>query len=128
MPGSISNAAPATVLPLSLCSAFSHSRSLPVNANEYKNGESQRGKLADSGRRSWKIKKRMTSTTLATLRTFYNSRRGPQEPFYFYDPWTAHDPTGVATTGRYIVRFDTGWSQSSFIGRLETDLGLMELA
>jgi len=35
MPGSIANAAPATVMPNSLCRAFVHTREYPVIDNEY---------------------------------------------------------------------------------------------
>ena len=128
MPGSVSNAAPSTVFPLSLCKSFSHSRQYPINANDYRNGESQRGRLADTSRKQWHITKRLSTTDLATLRTFYNDRKGPKEAFYFYDPPGYYDPTGVATTGRYIVRFDSGWNQASFMGRMETELSLVELA
>jgi len=46
MPGSVQNAAPATVLPLSLSRAFEHSREFLVSVNEYTDGSSQRGLLA----------------------------------------------------------------------------------
>jgi hypothetical protein len=60
MPGSVQNAAPATVVPLSLCKSFVHERSYPLIENEYKNGESQRSVLATNSRRRWRQAKRLT--------------------------------------------------------------------
>jgi hypothetical protein len=54
MPGNVQNAAPATVLPLSLCKSFVHERAYPLIENEYKNGESQRSVLATNSRRRWR--------------------------------------------------------------------------
>jgi hypothetical protein len=51
MPGNVQNAAPATVLPLSLCKSFVHERAYPLIENEYKNGESQRSVLATTVQR-----------------------------------------------------------------------------
>ena len=55
MPGSVQNAAPATVLPQSLCRAFAHERAYPMIENAYKNGESQRSVLATASRKRWRI-------------------------------------------------------------------------
>ncbi len=133
MPGSVSNAAPSTVLPLSLSRAFVHSREYPVQVNEYRNGESQRGRLADTSRKRWRIGKRLTPAALQALRDFYDARKGPQEPFYFYDPWEtvpkfSCDPTGTAIQGRYTVRFEGVWSQSSGPPRSDVEITLVELA
>jgi hypothetical protein len=133
MPGSVQNAAPATVLPNSLCRAFARSQTYPVVENEYRNGESQRAALASTSRKRWRLVKRLTPALLAELRDFYDARKGPTEPFYFYDPYDtnpkfSHDPTGVATTGRYTVRFDNEWSQEVTLGRLSIEIALVELA
>ena len=50
MVGNVQNAAPTTVLPLSLCKSFVHERAYPLIENEYKNGESQRSVLATNQR------------------------------------------------------------------------------
>lgn len=133
MPGSVSNAAPSTVLPESLCVQFTHAREYPVNENDYKNGESQRGRLADTSRKSWKTSRRLPPTTLATFRAFYEARDGQTEPFYFYEPTEtvpkhSHDPTGVDTNGRYTVRFASPWEQMVMPGRSEFSIELVELA
>lgn len=133
MPGSVSNAAPVYVLPWSLCRAFGHSREYPVIENEYRGGESQRENLASTSRKRWTLTRRLTPTALDTLRDFFDARKGGTEPFYFYDPWDAspkfsYDPTGIATTGRYTVRFDCPWNQSSFPARSDVRISLVELA
>ncbi len=87
MPGSVAIATPTTVLPFSLCRSFAHAREYPIQVNEYRNGESQRGRLADTSRKRWRLGKRLTAAELAALRDFYDARNGPQEPFWFYDLW-----------------------------------------
>ena len=134
MPGSVQNAAPVTVLPLSLCRSFAHERAYPFIENEYKNGESQRSVLAaTNSRKQWRLAKRLTTAALQTLRDFYDARKGRTEPFYFYDPYEtvpkfSYDPAGVVTVGRYTVRFDSGWSQSVGLGRSDVQIELVELA
>ena len=120
MPGPIQNAAPTTVLPNSLSRAFVHEREYPVIDNEYRNGESQGSVQA-------------SNSQLAALRDFYDARQGPTEPFYFYDPYEtspkfSHDPTGQATAGRYTVRFNGEWNQSTGLGRSDVSIELVELA
>ena len=75
MPGSVANAGPATVLPRSLSRAFVHSREYPVQINEYRNGETQRGRVADTSRKRWRLGKRLTPAALQTLREFYDARK-----------------------------------------------------
>ena len=133
MPGSVQNAAPATVLPYSLCRAFAHSREYPVIENEYRNGESQRSVQASNSRKRWQLAKRLAPAALQTLRDFYEARGGPTEPFYFYDPYETnpkftYDPTGLATAGRYTVRFNSEWNQSCGPGRSDVQIELIELA
>ena len=133
MPGSVQNAAPVTVLPQSLCKAFAHERTYPLLQNEYANGECQRSVLATNSRKRWRLTKRLTPAALQTLRDFYDARSGPTEPFYFYDPYEttpkfSWDGSGQMVAGRYIVRFDSGWSQSAGLGRSDVHIELVELA
>ena len=133
MPGSVQNAAPATVLPQSLSRAFAHERAYPMIENEYKNGESQRSVLAATSRKRWRLAKRLSVTLLQALRNFYDARNGTTEAFYFYDPYEtvpkfSYDPTGVSTVGRYTVRFNGDWQQSSTPGRSDVSIELIELA
>ena len=94
---------------------------------------SRGGGEAATSRKKWSLTKRLTPAQLAALRTFYDARNGTLEPFYFYDPYEtnpkfSYDPTGAAPTGRYIVRFNTDWSQSVTPGRSDVQLELIELA
>ena len=133
MPGSVANAAPTTVMPNGLSSAFVHTREYPVIDNEYRNGESQRSAQAATSRKKWNLTKRLTPAQLQALRNFYDDRNGTLEPFYFYDPYETNpkftwDGTGATVTGRYTVRFNTDWSQSVGPGRSDVQLELIELA
>jgi hypothetical protein len=133
MPGSVQNAAPSTVLPWSLSIAFVRSQEYPVLENEYAGGESQRSVLASNSRKRWRLSKRLAPAELVTLRNFYEARKGPQEPFYFYDPWDtspkfSYDPTGQAVPGRYVVRFDGAWAQEAGLVGIDTSIELVEVA
>jgi phage-related protein len=133
MPASVQNAVPTTVMPQSLSRAFAHERGYPLIENEYKNGESQRSVLAANSRKHWRLAKRLPPATLQELRDFYDARGGPTEAFYFYDPYETSpkfswDPTGTATTGRYTVRFNGEWNQTSDPGRSSVNVELIELA
>ncbi len=132
MPGSVTNAAPSTVLPWSLSRAFVRSQQYPAIENEYAGGESQRSVLASNSRKRWRLAKRLTPAELQALRDFYDARHGPQEPFYFYDPWEtnpkfSYDPSGQATQGRYTVRFSGGWNQSVGLSRADVSIQLIEV-
>lgn len=54
------------------------------------------------------------------LWAFYKARKAGLEQFYFYNPVEAvPDPTGIATVGRYLVRFqDQGLSREQIIWKL----------
>jgi len=132
MPGSIANAVPSTTLPVSLSTAFERIQELPVIVNEYRDGEPQVSRQADTSRIRWRLGKRLSAGALATLRTFYNARAGRHEAFYFYDPFETSPRftlTPSGSTGRYTVRFDCDWSQSADVGaRLETEIVLVQVA
>jgi hypothetical protein len=131
MPGSVANAAPATTLPVSLCTAFSRSDTYPMTENMYPDGTSQRVLDAANSRKRWSLSKRLTPTQLSTLRAFYEARKGQTEAFYFYDPYETSpkfDQTPSGTTGRYTVRFDCPWEQWPGIARADVSLQLVELA
>jgi hypothetical protein len=120
-------------MPASLSRAFVHEREYPVLDSEYRQGESQRSVQASNSRKRWRVTKRLAPVALAALRDFFNARRGPTEPFYFYDPYETnpkftHDPTGQATAGRYTVRFANAWSESVTLGRADLAIELIELA
>jgi hypothetical protein len=122
-----------TVMPASLSRAFVHEREYPVLDNDYRQGDSQRSVQASNSRKRWRLAKRLGPAALAMLRDFYDARRGPTEPFYFYDPYETnpkftHDPAGQAAVGRYTVRFANPWSESITLGRVDVAIELVELA
>ena len=111
-----------------LSRAFVLSREYPLQVNEYRNGESQRGRLTGTSWRRWRLGKRLTPTEIQTLRDFCDARVGPQEPFYFCDPRETtpkftSDPTGTATQGRHTVRFEGMWQQSAEFSRIDVEIG-----
>lgn len=134
MPGSVASATTSLVLPLSLSRAFSHSRLYTVRVNQYPNGESQRRSITTTSRKSWRLDKRLTPAEYDTLLAFYQSTHGPVLPFYFYDgtetsPLWSWDATGVATTGRYMVRFaNEVWQAEFSLPRHNLSIELIEVA
>ncbi len=133
MPGSVASAAPSTVMPWRLCKAFTHDREFAVEENEYRNGESQRGRLSDTSRKRWRLAQRLTPAELDELRDHFEARHGMLEPFYVYDVWEtdpkfSYDETGVSVTGRYTVRYDSPWQQAVGMGRTDVDFGFREIA
>jgi len=123
---------------LLLARSFQHVREYPVLENEYKNGESQRSKLAATSRKRFVLSGRLAPTPLATLRAFYVARSGPHEPFYYYSPFEttpkfSYDPTNPTWAAanlavRYTVRFEGPWEQSVGMARADVQIVLVELA
>lgn len=129
MPGSVAAAAPATVFPNSLCSAFTHAPDWPFRqAGPYPDGRSQISPQATVGRNAWSLTKRLTITQYRTLQTFFNARLGSVEPFYFYPKNVNYDASGASTAGRYTVRFDGGLSRTFGIARQDVPVRLIEVA
>src|ERR1041384_4275201 len=133
MPGSVANAAPTTVLPRSLCSAYARAQEFPLLSNQYSDGAFQGTVQATVSRKRWIVSKRLPPDVLQELRAFYEARKGRTEPFYFYDPYETSpkfspDSPGVATAGRYTVRFDSDWDQSTGTSRSDLAVSLIELA
>jgi hypothetical protein len=131
MPGSVENAVVSTVLPWSLCKAFAHSREYIVLENQYLNGERQAKKLVLTSRKSWATQRHLTAAILLAFANFYDARKGPEEAFWFYDPWDAvftYDPTGTQTLGRYTVRFDGTWEQMCGAPMADINITLIESA
>lgn len=118
-------------MPNSLSRSFTHARQYPVMLNKYQNGELQVGSLGATSGKRWQIGKRLKAADLLALRAFYDARQGGLQPFYFYDPFATtsvvYDATGVATRGRFMVRFDGTWDQSMGLGRGEVGITLVEV-
>lgn len=134
MPGNVASASTSVVMPLSLSRAFGHERAYAVRDNEYPNGESQRRAVTTTSRKTWSLVKRLTPTEYDALHAFFQARRGSVEPFYFYDgtettPRWSWDASGVATVGRYLVRFENNrWFAELTVPRHTVEIRLVEVA
>jgi hypothetical protein len=139
MPGNLTQAVPNGVLPATLCTAFTESREYEQLQNAYHDGTIQRGQLAQTSRRTFKLSKRLSATALATLYAFWVTQNGGLTPFAYYNPFepgsglavgSNYDPTGASTQGRYTVKFSgVTWSQATDVCRTSVQgLQLVEVA
>jgi hypothetical protein len=123
MPGNISTASPFGVMPQTLCLAFSEARAYEQITSTYHDGTRQAGQLAQTSRRTFKLSRKLTVSTLATLKAFWDSANGGLSPFLFYNPFEGapvgsnYDSTGANTVGQYTVVFRGNWAQSTEMQR-----------
>ena len=140
--GSVANAVPSGVLPQSLCVAFTEVREFAALQNEYHDGTLERGQLAQTSRRTFKLSQKLSAvrpsplvlSPLELLQAFWEAQNGGLTPFFFYSPsdvtsgqpiGSNYDPTGNNTVGRITVVFRGNWSQST--GMARTDVPQIEL-
>jgi len=131
MPGSLPLTTPpvGVVLPFALASAFAQTITWPVvPSGPYADGRVQQRVDGIVSRRSWLLTRRLTYTEWGLLKDFYAARKGPLEPFYCYFTKAEHDPTGVSTAGRYLVRFEGGLSAEYQMSRHVASLQLIEVS
>ena len=129
MPGNVAAAAPATVLPNGLAAAFSESVQWPIlESDAYPDGRTQRRLLGANSRKSWNIGRRLTQTEWGTLLAFYEARKGPLNPFYFYPDPLEYDGTGASTAGRWTVRFTGAISRNIGPGRSSAEFSLIQVS
>lgn len=137
MPGNVPNAAPTTVLPAILCSAFARQVDRLVAVNEYKSGERQVRSRVTASRGRWTATIKRTSAQMSALLAFFDARKGKVQAFWFYDPFDVAtnqlpgsnwDASGTSTTGRYAVRFDSSFSRVLMIPRSQVQITLVEVA
>lgn len=128
MPGIVTQAIASTVLPYSLASEFVETFDWPIVENgPFPDGRYLRHKQGAASRRSWRLNRRLASSQFSDLLTFWAARRGPHQAFYFYPVQSQHDATGVATAGRFLVRFFGSLSVTYTIGRDTAEFGLIQL-
>ena len=136
--------APGAVLPLSLSSSFTETNAYPVLSILYNDGTSETSLIQDGvnpprSLRVWALAKRLTTTQLTDLHTFYETTvQGGLNPFYFYDPYdippgdaigSNYDPTGSNEQGRVKCFFRGDWNQQTDLSRhLVPGLTLVEVA
>jgi hypothetical protein len=128
MPGNVAAASPSAVLPAGLASAFRESRQWAAReSGPYPDGRHQVAQMATTSRKAWELGRYLTFSEWSTLQAFFDSRKGPLEPFWFYPILTQHDPTGVSATGRWIVRFEGSISRVYRPGRQEVQFRLVQV-
>lgn len=134
MPGNVAySATPTVVMPFSVSQSFVRRRAYQGLINtEYCDASADRSALVTNSRKSWTLAKNLTPAAMQTLRDFWIDRKGGTLPFYFYDgmetvPKWSWDPTGASSTGRYIVRFEGGWSDEILLNRANATITLVEI-
>jgi hypothetical protein len=87
MPGNLIGSTPNGVMPASLCTAFSELREYAQLQNQFHDGTIQRSQLAQTSRRTFHLSKRLSSSLLSALYSFWVSQNGGLTPFVFYNPF-----------------------------------------
>lgn len=137
MPGSVSNAVATTVMPKALCASFVEAREWSTEENAYPDGSSQRRARVAASRKRFQLTARLRASDLVALRDFYDARKGPIEPFYYYNltentigtpVGSNYDASGTSTTGRYTVTFLGEWQQQMGLARGQASIELIETA
>ena len=131
MPNSVRGATSVGVLPHTLCRSFSETQVFASLTSEYHDGSAQRVVLVSVPRHAWNLGKRLTPGEMEALRSWWDAHAA--DAFYFYNPKETvrpnhPDPTGVATAGRYLVRFDSDWSETLGIALGDASVRLIEVA
>jgi hypothetical protein len=142
MPGNVSAAVATAVMPQTLFTAFTESRSFEMLSAQYHDGTIERSLIEDGinppeSIRSWKLTKSLPAPDFNALLAFYEQQNGGLIPFYFYNPFEAlpgtpfgsnFDPTGNAIEGRHagVFRGDS-WSQTTGISRTDTPFEIAEI-
>lgn len=130
MPSNVASASASVVMPQNLCASFQRSQKWRGWRNTYANGELEASSLVTNDRRAWDLSPKVTPAQLAALRDFWLGQNGSQKSFFFYDLFDAgfvYDPTGAATTGRYICRFEGNIQWTVGLGRLVATIALVEI-
>lgn len=131
MPGNVAAAAPSTVMPEFVSSAFELASEFVVDVNGYQDASFQAKALTTTSRKTWRAIIPCTSTLLTSLRSFWSARG--IEPFYYYfwretSPLGAVDLTGTSTVGRYTVKFNSEWNEENTLGRNAINVEIVEVA
>lgn len=131
MPGAVVTATVSAVMPFTLFKKFTRQEQYKSLSNGYSNGEYQSSAMVGSTRRRWDLSKRLAASDLSTLEAFYVAQNGRQIPFYIYDimtPGVVWDNTGVVTTGRASVCFDSSLTETIGVGRGDVPFSITEIS
>jgi len=128
MPGIVSQAVAATVLPFSLASEYVECRTWPVIENgPMPDGSYLKAVQGAADRREWKLGRRFTGAQYSSMLAFWIARKGSHQAFHFYPVMAQHDATGVSATGRFLVRFLGPFSATHSIGLDSVSFALIQL-
>jgi hypothetical protein len=128
MPGQIKAPVPTGQFPVTLSRKFTQVQTVQIRISEYHDGNSDRVPLVTSSRRTWKLAKRLAVAEMVELHDFWIANR--HRAFHFYCPFETQPPfslTPTGTSGLYIVRFNSDWTEQIDIRRSDTALELIEL-
>jgi phage-related protein len=130
MPGNVQNEIPVDVLPKNLCTKFRLKATWFQRTNRYRNGERQTEVAVQNAIREWELDYKLATTELKALRDFFDAHKG--KSFWFYDPYEGTpfgnwDATGTSTSGRFSVRFNSGWRQTQSGARHDVSISLIEV-
>ena len=135
MPGNVGTPNPVGILPKHLSTKFTEKREWAYLSNQFHDSSTQRAQLVLGSRKRFSLAEKLTATEANTLKTFFDAHLGGVIPFWFYNPFevcppgTNYDPTLATTTGRYVVRFDNDWNQSTGLMRTTSpDIELVEVS
>jgi hypothetical protein len=128
MPGIVTQAVAAAVMPYALASEYSEGRTWPVvEQGPMPDGRYIRYPQAAANRQEWRIGRRLSSSDFAALKAFFLARKGSLQAFYFYPVAANYDATGASTTGRYLVRFTGSFSMTHTLGRDTAAFALVQV-
>lgn len=130
MPGNVAGAVAAGVLPQVVASSYTEELRLEMLANAYVDGSSDRAALALNVRHYFHLTLPLTTAQWVTLWNFYQAHKGLA--FYMYNPREttppfSYDASGQATVGRYMVVFDSPWSETTAMTRAQIGFSLREV-
>lgn len=128
MPGIVSQATAAAVLPSGLASEYVECRNWPVMENgPFPDGSYLKHLQGEAERLEWKLTRRLTGAQYSALLAFWAARKGTHQAFYFYPVLAQYDATGVSATGRYLVRFQGSFSTTHAVGLDSAGFGLIQV-
>ena len=131
MPGNVAPPVAVGVLPYARMQSHTEQMQLECLVNNYPDGSSERQALALNPRHYFRVSILVNPAQWVQFWDFY--RNHPGIPFYFYNlretiPPFFYDPTGANPVGRYLVVFDSGWTEEIRVGRTQISFNLREVA
>jgi hypothetical protein len=130
MPGNVQLAIPQGVFPYKLARSYQRQRKYEMRTTWFPDGSNVRKSYVASDQSAWVLTTRLQPSDVTVLLNFYSARGPYGIPFWYYDmdETRVFDPTGVATLGRYTVRFQGKISTTGTFPRLDSAVTLLQIA